>query len=440
VTVGPDRRLVRATAAWTVAALLGVVWPPLWAPLAGALAVLVALLVWDALLLRAMPPLGVERTLPARAFVGRATEIVLVLRNDGGRPAALELVDDAPRDLAPVEPRFVGLVVPARGSLAVRYAIGPAERGDRPFGPAIALLRSPLGFLRRRQVGGAGDCLRVYPDTTRFLRPEALRPRSVFAAIGVRPARTRGEGTEFESLRDYVPGDEPRRVDWAASARRGRLVTRLYQHERHHTVLIALDASRLMAGRVRGRSKLDHAVDGALALAYAALASGDRVGLLVFDRDVRGSVAPRGHRRSLGVFVDLLRAVQPEAAEADYRALAREIAIRQRRRALLVILTDFVEADPATLAPLAQLARRHRVLLVAIRDAAYDPLLATAPAGKEEPLDVYRRVVLDDLLRARETTLARLRQGGLQTLDLAPDALTASVLNRYLALRHAPAT
>ena len=438
--VGPDRRLVGAAAAWTAAAVVVVAWPPLGAPLAGALAVLAALVAWDAWLLRRAPAVGVRRELPARAFVGRAAEVGLVLQNDGARPAPLELIDEVPADLAAEEPHFPALVVPAHGTLTVRYAILPAARGDRPCGPAIVLRRSPLGLLRRRERGGSGDPLRVYPDTTRFLRPEALRPRRVFAAIGVRPARTRGEGMEFESLRDYVAGDEPRRIDWAASARRGRLVTRLYQHERHHNVLIALDASRLMAGLVGGRSKLDHAVDGALALAYAGLASGDRVGMLVFDREVRGLVTPRAHRRHLGLFVDLLRAVEPAAVEPDYRALAREIVARQRRRALLIVLTDFVEVDPGALVgPLVQLARRHRVLLVALRDAAYDALAPPAPGGREEPLDLYRRVVLDELLRGREITLARLRRHGLQTLDLSPDALTASVLNRYLALRHAPA-
>src|SRR5206468_3533418 len=179
---------------------------------------------------------------------------------------------------------------------------------------------------RRRTVAGADAVLAVYPDATRYLRPEALAPKRVLAAMGVRPSRRRGEGMEFESLRDYVAGDDPRRVDWAATARRGRLVTRLYQHERNHTVLIALDTSR----------------------------------------------------------------------------------------ALVVVLTDFVEVDAASLvAPLVLLARRHRVLLVAMRDRAYEAL---AP-GADAPLDLYRRVVLDELLREREAALGRLRRGGLETVD-----------------------
>jgi len=315
--------------------------------------------------------------------------------------------------------------------------VRPRLRGDRALGPAVALERSALGLWRRHTLAGEGQLLRVFPDASRFLRPEALNPDRVLETLGVRRSRRRGEGMEFESLREYVPGDDPRRVDWKATARRGRLVTRLHQHERNHTVLIAVDASRLMGGRSRGRTKLDHAVDAALALAYAALASGDRAGMAVFDARVRAELAPRSHRSGLGDFVELLRPVQPRLVEADYRALARALTTRQQRRALVVVLTDFVEADPASLVgPLALLARRHRVLLVAIRDRLFDGLDARSPAGADPARHGFRRVVLDDLLREREQTLARLRRAGLHTLDLVPERITAGVLNRYLELRY----
>jgi hypothetical protein len=125
--------------------------------------------------------------------------------------------------------------------------------------------------------------------------------------------------------------------------------------------------------------------------------------------------------------------------EADYRTLAREVGARQRRRALVVVLTDFVEVDAASLvAPLVLLARRHRVLLVAIRDRAYEALAPAGPPAADGPLDLYRRIVLDELLRAREAALGRLRRGGLETVDLLPEAITAEVLNHYLAIRHGP--
>jgi uncharacterized protein (DUF58 family) len=329
------------------------------------------------------------------------------------------------------------VLLPAGETLTLRYAVTPRIRGDRPLGAVLALERSPLGLLRRTTVGPAGQVLRVYPDATRFLRPEALDPKRVLAAIGVKPARRRGEGMEFESLRDFVPGDDPRRLDWAASARRGRSVVRLYQHERNHCVVIAVDASRLMAGRIGERTKLDYAVDASLALSYAAISAGDRVGMTVFDAEVRGFIPPRRGRADLGQFVELLRPVQPRLVEADFQGLARTLTLRQRQRCLLVILTDFVEADAAPfVAPLAVLAKRHRVLLIAVRDHVFRELDPGGSGEWDAALGLYRRIVLDDLLREREVALGRLRRRGLQTLDLPPEAITAATLNRYLAIRY----
>jgi uncharacterized protein (DUF58 family) len=434
MSLWPARRLLVALAAWTAAATSAVLAPPLWPALAAALLALAALAAWDARLLRRSAALTAERGLPSRAFVGREAWLELRLSHAG--PAALQanVLDELPRDVSAEEPRFELWVPPGDGA-TLRYAVRPRVRGDRELGPVFVYQRSPLGFLQRRSAFAAGQSLRVHPDTARLLRSGALDPKRLAAALGVKPARRRGDGTEFESLRDYVIGDDPRRLDWAASARRGRPVVRVHQHERNHVVWIALDASRLMAARTGERTKLDCAVEAALALALAALAARDRVGLAVFDRVLRAWVAPRPHRAGLGAFVDALRPVQPRAVEADYEVLLRELATRQRQRALVVLLTDFVEAEPSRLAaPLAALGRRHRLMLAALRDPLYAEL--EGPGGA--PLGLQRRIVLDDLLHERESALAALRRQGVETLDLYPEEITAPLLNRYLALRYGP--
>jgi len=311
----------------------------------------------------------------------------------------------------------------------------------------MALEQGRLGLVQRRVEGQQGQVLRVYPDTGAFLSRDALDPRRLRATLGIRPARRRGEGSEFDSLREYSPGDDPRRLDWAASARRGRPVVRQFRHERNHTVWIAVDASRLMASRetAAGRNKLDAAIDAALALAHAAVASGDRVGLTVFDREVRAQLAPRRARRDLGEFIELLTDVHPRIVEADFAVLTRQLAVRQRGRALVVVLTDLAETETATfLGPLGVLGRRHRVLLVALRDRIFQTLATRGPGARsaaghsgEDGLDPYRRIVVDDLLAERETALLGLRRRGLQTLDLPPSAITGAVLNRYLEMREA---
>lgn len=432
--VGPDRRLLGGAAAWCAAALLAVVLPVLWPWVLAAGAALLALVAVDALLLRRLPAPRLSRQLPARAFVDRAADVEVRVDVPRGTPLLCAVTDDPPPDLG-APPLFAAVAVDRDGAASRRYAITPRQRGDREFGALVALVRSPLGLLRRRHRGSAGEVLRVYPDTTRLLHPAALDPRRVLAALGVKPAPRRGDGMDFDSLRDYLPGDDPRRVDWRATARRGRLVVRQFQHERNHTVLIAVDGSRLMAGDVDGRSKLDHAIDAALALAYAALQSGDRVGLLAFDRELRGYCAPRAHRRQLGVLIDVLRPLQARLVEPDYRLVVRTLAARHRQRALLVVLTDVVEAGAAIFTePLAVLGRRHRVLLVALRDRLFATL--DVGAGGTDVLTVSRRLVLADLLRERDTALATLRRGGVQSIDLPPEAITAAVLQRYLALRY----
>ena len=268
--ISPTHRLLAGIALWTLASALAVALPVLWPAVVLAGVGLVGVVLGDAWPLVRSPPALLARRAPERLAVGRKAEVELSLHNPSSAPLFADVFDELPRDLVQTDPAFPRVRVPAGSRHMLRYEVVPQVRGDRVLGPALALVHSPLGLLRRRIVAGAGQKLAVYPDTSRFMRPEALDPKRVFASLGVKRARQRGEGMDFESLREYVPGDDPRRIDWPATARRGRLVTRLYQHEHNHSVTIAVDASRLMGGRFRGRTKLDYAVDSALRPAPAA--------------------------------------------------------------------------------------------------------------------------------------------------------------------------
>ena len=255
--------------------------------------------------------------------------------------------------------------------------------------------------------------------------------------LGLRPRPARGEGTEFESLRDYADGDDPRHVDWHASARRGRLMVRQYQTERRHTVFIAVDTGRLMAARVDGASKLDHALDCAVTLAHASREYGDRVGFIAFDRELRVMLRPKSAPNCAGALIEATLEVEPRPLEPSYRVLAETLAQCQKKRALVVVLTDFVEGSASSelQSYLAVLARRHCLLLVALRDRLLAELEQRDPAITRGRL--YRRLALQDLAVERAAALARIRRFGAQTLDLDPAEITAPVLNRYLAIRQA---
>jgi uncharacterized protein (DUF58 family) len=455
--LSPDRSLIGLVIMWLALAVASVPLTVLrpWVPVAAL--VLIAAVLADAWLALREPALELVRTLPEKGVREQEAEVVLTLRSRAARALLVDVREGVPRDLIHPEPAWSGLRVEAASDLALRYLICPRVRGDRHFGEAIALVRSPLGLLRRRVMlgGSARQTLRVQPETARYLRREALDPKRVLASLGVRPKRKRGDGMEFEGLREYVLGDEPRRIDWRATARRGSPIVRTYRHEESRTVLICVDQSRLMGTRAANpaatkaegdfvSTKLDHAIDAALALSFASLAAGDRVGLSTFDSGMQSYLPPAPHRGSLGRFVEILSEIAPRGVEADYRRVTREILTRQRKRAMIVVLTDFIEVDRDELIqPMSILARQHEVVFVALREPILEQLeeLDPSTAGNLQDREAmrFRQVVLSDLLHEREGRLLALRRRGLSVLDVSPRDATAQAVNRYLELRYGAA-
>ncbi|HEY0778093.1 MAG TPA: DUF58 domain-containing protein, partial [Gemmatirosa sp.] len=253
----------------------------------------------------------------------------------------------------------------------------------------------------------------------------------------------------------YAPGDDPRRVDWKASARRDTAVVREYQAEQGQTVLLLVDAGRLMTQLVDaappadgrpGRSRFDAALDSALVLADVAARAGDRVGLLVFDDAVRAWVAPAAGAAAVARVREALIPVQPVLLESDYAGAFRVLAERHRRRSLVVVFTDVIDAraSRALVAHVARGAARHLPLVVAMRDAALDAAARGTPGDVPNAslagtsggtLAVYARAAAEELLLAREEALARMRGAGVSVLDVRADAMTAALVNRYLELK-----
>jgi uncharacterized protein (DUF58 family) len=215
------------------------------------------------------------------------------------------------------------------------------------------------------------------------------------------------------------------------------MMVRQYQTERRHTLLVAVDTGRLMAARAEGNSKLDYALDCALALVRASKEYGDRVGFMAFDRELRLLIRPRAGVGSLSGLVEASARLTASSFEPNFRLLADTLAIHQKKRALIVVLTDFVEggASGELESYLGVIARRHVVLLVALRDRVIAEIDRRDPEITRDRL--YRRLALQDLVVEREATLARIRSFGAQTLDLDPAEINAPVLNRYLAVRQA---
>jgi len=373
---------------------------------------------------------------PARATtlrLGTSLEVALRVANPGRRRAILVLRDawEPSAGAVPVRHR---LVVPAGERRRVVTTLTPTRRGDRDAVRVTVRSLGPLGLAARQ--GG-----RVVPARVRVLPPFGSRRHlpSRLARMreldGRRAIQVRGQGTEFDSLREYVAGDDVRSLDWRASARSTELVVRTWRPERDRHVLVVLDTGRSSAGRVGDAPRLDAALDTALLLAALASRGGDRVDLLALDREVRASVLGATAGDLLPALVTAMAPLEPRLVETDMRLLAASVLARAGQRSLVVLVTGLDEAavteglDPV----LGSLVRRHTVLLAAVDD----PELATMAAGRGDAEAVYTAAAAETARAARRRTAERLGRRGVEVVDAGPEELPPAVADRYLALKAA---
>jgi uncharacterized protein (DUF58 family) len=328
----------------------------------------------------------------------------------------------------------LSLTVAAGATSAASYAIEPSERGDAKFGCAGLRYQSTLGVAERWATADIQQTVRVYPNLEEARRQKIFLIRSRQIELEKRLKRQRGQGREFECLREYRAGDEWRDVCWTATARRGTLVTKVFQTERSQTVWLLVDAGRLLRARVAQFSKLDYAVNAALSLVQVAFYSGDRVGLLAYGRRPQQRLgAGRGalHLRSI---IESLAQVHGEPYEADHMRAADAFLGSQQRRSLVVWITDLAEtaSTPEVIEAAALLARRHLVLLVVIAQ----PELRQAAAEKPKNLsEMYRYAAALEVVHRRDLFLRQVRQLGVLTLEAEAGRLSTSLINRYLEVK-----
>ncbi len=414
-----------------LAVLTAALSPGLWAWWLAFVFAFAGLLALDALL---APPLGRLRArlqAPPRLRVGAAQSVAVELGWQG-RPARLQrLALDVAGDLDP--PRELRGLTLAAGGPAVELPLTPRRRGQVEVQAVWVRAQGPLGLMSRSRCLELGARLPVHPDL-QLVGRRAVQASTRSLAAGTRVERHRGDGSEFDSLREYVPGFDIRSIDWKASARLARLLCREFRAERNRQVVLAIDAGRLMCEPLSGLPRLDHAIHAALVLAYVSLAVGDRVGLVSFDDRLRQHCNPVRGPGAFGELAAIASRVDYSPQETNFTLGLMELARRQSRRALVVVLTDFVDTITAELMleNLTRLSRRHQLVFVALRD----PLLAAV--GERRPaewLDVERAVVGQQLLRDRELVLRRLQRLGIACVDATPERVSAELIDRYLALK-----
>ncbi len=398
----------------------------------------VAVAIADAIVARLLfgRAVSVQRRLPAAALSVNAWHCVeLVIVNRSRVPLDVVVFDDPPELVQwrglPRRPR-----VPARGRAAVSYSIRPRRRGKLQFNRVYLRIRGALGLSRFQLVLSQPDSARAMPEVGELVRYDLLARMRRLRELGLRPVRMRGTGLEFESLREYLPDDDFRQIDWKATARRGRVMTRVYQAERNQNVIFAFDCGRMMAGEAGGVSKLDGAIVAAVALARVAATMGDAVGWLAFADRILSFSPPRSGQGQVRRMAEALCEVELRLLEPDYRLAFSPLRGRAGRRSLLIVFTDIVdvEASQRLLACVSALRSRHLPLLVAVRDPTLDALAGRPPA---DALEAFRCAVAVGLVERRELALASLARRGVLVLDARPDQITAPLINEYLRIKAA---
>jgi uncharacterized protein (DUF58 family) len=369
---------------------------------------------------------------------GAPHSVRVVAHNPGSAPAAIEIEEVWPPDVTPARTRLQ-MLVPAGGTAEARYTVTPNKRGALAIAPASVRRfgRWRLIFRQQEQIVAAGE-VHVYPDIRGIARYQLASRRQLVGQLGIRSMRRRGSGTEIEGLRDYSPDDEYRRIDWKATARRDRPVTRQLRDEQSQTVYLLVDAGRTGAIEMGGATRLDFAVNAALVLAHVAAARGDHVGLLVFDREIRRHLAPaRASRAIVPRLARLLYDVAPVPVESDYGRAFDFVATHHRRRSLLVLFSDVLSkiASESITAHMAASARRHLPLCVAIDDPAMRDAEALAGRPPTTAADVYQLAAAAELRRERAEALQAMSERGVLVLDVPPAAATPTVISQYLELK-----
>lgn len=432
LTFVPERRLAGALA---VAAILWLLPGGLGALLgAGALALIAAAVAIEIVRLPAKGTFRIARSAPTSVGLGDDATMEYSLTNATGTAVRVLVRDRLPGCVAgglDAATHAVG----ARATLQVRTPLRGVRRAEEPLGPVGARITTRWGLVGARVRETCTDAIRVVPSVSGVRRFRLLALQHRLDTAGVRNLRRRGEGQGFAGLREYALGDDPRHIDWKATAKRAKLITREFTIERSQTVLTLIDAGRGMTQLAGEFSRFEQALSSALILTDIASAAGDRVGSLVFDDQIRAFVPAQRSRGSLQAVRDAFVPVTASPREPDYAAAFRFLAAHQRKRALVVFYTDVlgVRASRALLAHVARSSSRHLVLVVALRN---DPLFALAvPDAVTSSARLYEHASAAELLESREEALERMRRAGAIVLDVSPRVMTASVINRYLELK-----
>ena len=396
---------------------------------------------WSSLRAWRAAPLRIERNLPGAFSLGVPTVLTLTLVNEGPQAWQVSVFDELDTHFA-----FEGLpqehTVPALSRVALRYTATATQRGVAQFGATQLRWRTRLGCFEMRQTLGEPRRLRVYPNFAALARYAWLSGDRRLAQIGIKTYAQRGLGTDFRQLADYKTGDSLRHIDWKATQRQRRPIVREFQDDRDQCVLFLLDCGRRMradegALALKAGSHFDEALNALMLLSYVALKEGDEVGAMTFGcpPEERRDFAPRKGSATLNALMNRLHDIQPGATHSDYLLAAQELLRVQKRRALVIVLTNFRDEDAAELRPAIKLLRRkHLVLVASLRERVLGHIASQPLVHARDAVDVAGAHLFE---QSRRDAFARVVGNDPLSVDVEPADLAVALVNRYHAVKRA---
>lgn len=430
----PRRSLILLIAALTLGSVFVALAPAIggvWLFAASAALVIVGV---DAALCVIIKAPQVDREAPGSMSLMTWVAIGLTIRNNTSRRRMnIQVFDHHPQSLT-VRSLPLKMSIGSGQFVDVSYRARPMQRGPMTFPGCDLRIGSPLGLWWRRLFVPVRSLVRVYPNYSSISKLLAVEVDNRLQLAGVRLSRRRGAGIEFHQLRDYREGDPLRSVDWKATARMGRLIAREYQDERDQQIVFLLDAGRRMLAKDAELSHFDHALNAMLLLSYVALRQGDAAGIMTVG-NTRTWLPPRKGADAINGLLNHVYDIQPQPIEIDYIAAATDLAVKQRRRSLIILLTNAREEDSQDLRTATDLLkRRHLVIVASLREQTLDDTLALNIHGFDSALLF---AATNQYLDARRESLKLLRAGGVFVEDCLSDELPAAITNRYLAIKRA---
>ena len=377
--------------------------------------------------------LRVQRIFDPVLSVRASNKILLRIENESLEPIRGLLRDEAP-ERCPADRQEFKLDLQPESEHEFTYQVTPSERGSDFFRGTYIRLACPFGLVERQAKLNTEQPVRIYPNVLALREFELLKQQGRLKEIGIRRSRARGLGTEFESLREYSVGDDFRKIDWKATARRDKLIVRQFEQERNQAVIIVIDIGRGMLSEVNGVRKLDHALDSCLMLTHAAAMAGDFVGLLVYSDVVKRYIPPKKGRNQIGIIIEALHDLVAEPVESDPRAAFAYLSSRWKRRTLLVTFTDCEHQEKANelATSLGPLVRRHLVLVARVSDPR---LNEAADAPLEEPNGMYVRAASMLLQKDRRDAGVALSTARIHSLEAEPQDLASALVNYYFMVK-----